>query len=55
MAEGRGPASFLLGAPFNGVASGLDVKITASDQASYDEYILDLQALAEEAGLTYAN
>ena len=53
--EGRGLASFLLGEPFNGVASGLDVKITAADKATYDEYVLDLQALAEEAGLTYAN
>ena len=38
---------------YNGIAVGRDVVITAPDQAKYDEFLLDLKALAEEAGFTH--
>ena len=51
--NGRGISQFLTGAPYNGIAVGRDVLITAPDQAKYDEFLLDLKALAEEAGFTH--
>ena len=38
---------------FYGMVDGLDVKIHAKDQAQYDSFLLDLEALAREAGMVY--
>ena len=51
--NGRGIAQFLTGDPYNGLAIGRDVVINAPDKAKYDEFLLDLKALADEAGFTH--
>ena len=51
--SGRGIAQFLTGDPYNGLAIGRDVVINAPDKAKYDEFLLDLKALADEAGFTH--
>ena len=39
--------------PFNGAVDGLDVVIHAKDTAEKASFLLDLEALAWEAGMTY--
>ena len=51
--SGRGLPQFLTAEPFNGIVDGLDVKIAAKDYEQKQSHLLDLQALAEEAGMTY--
>ena len=52
--NGRGISQFLMGDPMFGVPVGRDVQIMAPTKEACEENILDLKALAEEAGFIFA-